>query len=66
MPHRPTGSHGLDSSLPQVPLALGRHLLFREISKGGWLAIALVIAIVLLMIYWPRIAAWVERRWFKG
>jgi len=48
-----------------VPLALGRHLLFREISKGGWLAIALVIAIVLLLIYWPRIAAWVERRWFR-
>jgi K+ transporter len=47
-----------------VPVALGRHLLFREISKGGWLAIALVVAIVALMIYWPRIAGWVERRWF--
>ena len=55
----------MDSSLPQVPLALGRHLLFREISRGGWLAIALVVAIVLLLIYWPRIAAWVERRWFR-
>jgi len=49
-----------------VPLALGRHLLFREISKGGWLAIALVIAIILLMVYWPRISEWVERRWFRG
>lgn len=55
----------MNSSLPQVPLAFGRHLLFREISKGGWLAIALVIAVVLLVIYWPRVAAWAERRWFK-
>jgi hypothetical protein len=48
-----------------VPLALGRHLLFREISNGGWLAIALVVAVVLLLAYWPRIAAWAERRWFR-
>jgi hypothetical protein len=47
-----------------VPLALGRHLLFREISNGGLLAIALVVAIVLLLVYWPRVTAWVERRWF--
>jgi len=46
-----------------MPLALGRHLLAREISKSGWLAIALIIAIVLLMLYWPRITVWVERRW---
>ena len=45
--------------------ALGRHLLAREISKGGLLAIVLVIAIALLVLYWPRIAAWVERRWFR-
>lgn len=54
------------SYAPWVPLALGRHLVFREISKGGWLAIVLVIAVVLLLIYWPRIAAWIERRWFRG
>jgi hypothetical protein len=53
----------LDS--PLMPLALGRHLLFREISKGGWLAIALVIAIVLLVVYWPRVAGWMERHWFR-
>jgi len=46
-----------------VPLALGRHLLFREISRGGWVAVLAVIAIVLLLIYWPRVAAWIERRW---
>lgn len=54
-----------DPYAPQVPIALGRHLLFREISKGGWLAIVLVIAVVLLLVYWPRIAAWIEQRWFK-
>jgi hypothetical protein len=48
-----------------MPLALGRHLLFREISKGGLLAIVLVIVAVLLLLYWPRIAAWIERRWFR-
>jgi len=49
-----------------VLLAFGRHLLFREISMDGWLAVALIVAIVLLVVYWPRIAIWVERRWFRG
>jgi hypothetical protein len=48
-----------------VLLAVGRHLLGRAIEEHGWLAIALVVALVLLVIYWPRIAAWVERRWFR-
>lgn len=46
-----------------MPLALGRHLLFREITSGGWIAVAAAIAIVLLLIFWPRIVAWIERRW---
>jgi hypothetical protein len=45
-----------------VPLALGRHLLGRAIEEHGWLAIVLVVVLVLLVIYWPRIASWVERR----
>ena len=46
-----------------MPLALGRHLIFREISSGGWIAIAAVIAIVLLLVYWPRIIARLEHWW---
>lgn len=55
----------MDSSLPQVPLALGGHYLFHRAAEGGWLAIVLVLAAIALIVYWPRIAAWVERRWFR-
>jgi hypothetical protein len=48
-----------------VLLAVGRHLLGRAIEENGWVAIALVVVLLLLVIYWPRIAAWVERRWFR-
>jgi hypothetical protein len=44
-------------------LALGRHLLFREISRGGWIAVVAVIAIVLLIRYWPRLVERGERWW---
>lgn len=52
------------SSDDPMPLAVGRHLLGRAIEEHGWLAIALVVVLVLLVIHWPRVTAWVERWWF--
>jgi K+ transporter len=36
---------------------------FRQLVQGGWLAILAAVAIVVLVIYWPRVVAWVERQW---
>jgi hypothetical protein len=49
-----------------VPLALGGHFLFHRTAEGGLLGIVLVLVAIALIVYWPRIAAWVEKRWFGG
>jgi hypothetical protein len=46
-----------------MALAAGRHLLFRELSHGGWIAIVALVAIVLLIRFWPLVVARLERWW---
>ncbi len=48
-----------------MPLALGRHLLFRQLSHGGLVLVIAVIAIVVLVRFWPQISSWLEER-FRG
>jgi hypothetical protein len=44
-------------------IALGGHLLYREISKGNWVVVAALVGVVLLLRFWPQIVAWVGQRW---
>jgi K+ transporter len=47
-----------------MPFAFGGHYAVKQLEQGGWIAIVAAIAMVVLVIYWPRITAWLERRRF--
>jgi hypothetical protein len=45
-----------------MPLALGQRILFHHAFGGGVVAILAVVAIVLLVRFWPAIVRWFETR----
>jgi hypothetical protein len=45
-----------------MPLALGRHLLFRQALGLGWIGIVALVAIVVLIKFWPAVVAWLGQR----
>jgi phage-related minor tail protein len=44
-------------------LAVGRHLLFRQLGLSGVLLIVALLTAVILVRSWPAITDWIERRW---
>ena len=46
-----------------MPLALGGYFLYREISKGNWIAVVALVSVVLLLRFWPQVVAWITQCW---
>ncbi len=48
-----------------MPLALGQRLFLHQLFGHGWLVIAAIVVVAVLLRFWPTIAAWIEQRWFR-
>jgi hypothetical protein len=49
-----------------MPLGFGGHFAFRQLLHGGGLLVVLAaVAMVLLVLCWPRITTWIERRFSR-
>lgn len=46
-----------------MPYAIGGLWATKHLAEGGLVVVLAAFAIVALVIYWPRFADWVERRW---
>jgi membrane-bound ClpP family serine protease len=46
-----------------VLLGLGKHLLLRELDRGGWVVIIAIVAILLLVRFWSPLLERIERWW---
>jgi hypothetical protein len=46
-----------------VLYALGKHLLFREAGRGGWIVILAIVAILLLIRFWSPLLQRLKRWW---
>lgn len=49
-----------------MPLAIGQWLLLHHLFRGaGSLVLLVIAALIVLLRFWPQVAAWIEQRWFK-
>jgi hypothetical protein len=52
-----------------LPFARGGFNALHQMVEDGWPVIITfvgIVLVILLIIYWPRFAAWIERRWLRG